>query len=526
MSFPDPSVYFVPCDRPLVQGDAETLRPLKGFRFGTYEELCERIEETMRMEKEISKLQEALEREKKRPRHRRRDQCSYFSKVPDSHRDIGPRMGNQYFTAATDSTRALPGSEYDRQALRSSTGLTSAPIAQRAIHEPSLSARLKGNDVVAFPDTGAAANFISLQYVRARGLAINLNARRRVKTAAGSIVSILGTVTLPFSFAGEPESHRLEFNVLRDAVHDVVLGSPFLKLTETMTRHVHRIKQKLREACSPRLCFLGSQQYVGGWANGTYVDAMPDTGAHVSVMSASFAREHGFAVNTAEIHQKDLEFADGSMATTMGIVEAVDWSFKTSQDSHWLEVYVLEGLQTDLILDNTFLIDTDAFVMHEDDFWVDDDNSSDDLWSISIIKLVDKALKGSRWEKPASSPGSAVPDDPEALWQLEKSDRLNAYRLARKQAQSMPEDQRRSFLKPHLAQWEYFLQSRPNNASMSQSSLSQVASSTSLTSGPAGAPVSNATSTPGTSGKTRFFSKLRGIKGKASSPAGTSSVAS
>lgn len=272
---------------------------------------------------------------------------------------------------------------------------------QRAIYEPSLSARLKGNDVLAFPDTGAAANFISLKYVRSRGLSINLEDRRRVKTAAGSLVSILGTVRLPFSFEGEQKSHWLEFNVLRNAVHDVVLGSPFLKLTETMTRHVHRIKQKLREACSPRMCFLGSQQYVRGWVNGTHVDAMPDTGAHVSVMSASFAQEHGFVVNTAETHRKELEFADGSMATTMGVVEAVEWKFGTSRDSHWLDVYVLEGLPTGLILDNTFLLDTDAFLMHEDDFWVDDDdNSLDDYWSISIIMLVDKALKGSRWGTP------------------------------------------------------------------------------------------------------------------------------
>ena len=152
--------------------------------------------------------------------------------------------------------------------------------------------------------------------------------------------------------------------MLRNAVHDVVLGSPFLNLTENTTRHV---------------------------------DAMPDPGAHVSVMSASFAQEHGFVINTAEIYQKDLEFADISMATTMGKAETVEWGFESSRDSHRLDVYVLEVLQTDLILDNTFLLDTDAFAVHEDDFWKDDDQSSDDYWSISIIMLVVKALKGSRW---------------------------------------------------------------------------------------------------------------------------------
>ena len=287
--------------------------------------------------------------------------------------------------------------------LQSRIGSKTVLAPQRAIYEPSLSATLKGNDVLAFPDTGAAANFISLQYVRSRGLSVNLEARRRVKTAAGSLVSILGTVTLPFSFEGERKSHRLEFNVLRNSIHDVVLGSSFLSLTETLTRNVHRIKQKLREALPPRLCFLGSQQYVSGWADGTYVDAVPDTGADVSVMSASFAEDHGFVVNTDEKHQISLAFADGSTATTIGVVENLQWKYDSSEDSHLLNVYVLEQLETDLILDYSFLCDTDAFIVYEDDFWVDDDNTSDDDWLISIIKLVDKALKGSRWEKPGNA---------------------------------------------------------------------------------------------------------------------------
>ena len=126
----------------------------------------------------------------------------------------------------------------------------------------------------------------------------------------------------------------------------------------------------------------------------------------------------------------------------------------------------------------------------------------------------------------ANSPSESVgPDDPESLWQLDKSDRSNAYRFAREQAQSMLEDQRQSFLESHLAQCEHSLQSRPDNASTSQSSLSQVATSTSSTSGSAGAPVSNVTLRTATSRETRFFSKLRGIKAKAPSPAGTSSLA-
>jgi len=282
------------------------------------------------------------------------------------------------------------------------TRVRTTPIAQRAIYEPSTSGRLQDEEILAFPDTGAAANFISLQYVRSRGLAVDLDtAKSHVRTGAGSLVSILGTVTLPFSFRCEREKHELEFNVVRSAVHDVVLGSPFLNLTETFTRHFHRIKQKLRDSCRPRICLLGSQQYVRGSANGIHVDAVPDTGADVSVMSAAFARQHGFVVNTADEHRISLVFADGSTATTIGLVEDVEWNYESSRDSYRLGVYVLEELQTDLILDYTFLFDTDAFVVYEDDFWVEDDDTSDgrSSWLISIIKLVGRTLHGSRWKQ-------------------------------------------------------------------------------------------------------------------------------
>lgn len=106
----------------------------------------------------------------------------------------------------------------------------------------------------------------------------------------------------------------------------------------------------------------------------------------------------------------------------------------------------------------------------------------------------------------ASSSGQGV-DDVDTLWKDEKHDKLNAYRLARQQAQGMTEDQRKVFLEPHLAQGKQFLESRPSRASASQSSISPVSSSPST---PVGAVVS---STP--SGQSSFLDKLRKLKQKA-----------
>lgn len=277
---------------------------------------------------------------------------------------------------------------------------------QRGIYEPYMSATLRGDTVSVFPDTGAAANFISLQYVRSRGLKFKLDSKRHAKTGTGALIKILGSVMLPFSFEGEAKSHRLEFNIMHNAIHDVVLGSPFLSLTETFTRHAYRIKERLRKACSPRICFLGAQQYVSGTVDGIYVDAVPDTGADVSVMSASFANQHNFTIDTTTEHQKLLAFADGSTVMTSGLIEDLDWKFGSSGITHQLEVYVLDDLETDLILDYTFLTEAEAFVVYEEDIWDIEDGTYDafgDGWLLSVIKLVDKALKGSRWKQSGKS---------------------------------------------------------------------------------------------------------------------------
>jgi hypothetical protein len=296
-------------------------------------------------------------------------------------------------------------------APKSSNAVTSTKPSikkTRFVYEPSLPARLNGREISAFPDIGAPANFIALRYVRDRGLSINFAARKLVKTPVGTTIIIIGTVILQFSFEDEckchTKSHRLEFNVINKPVRDVIVGSPFLDLTQTFTRNVHRIRQNLRKIRLPRICFLGSRQHVMGHVNGIHVDAMPDTGADVPVMSLSFAERHGFIVNTSPRHQTLLEFLNGSTANSIGVVD-VEWQFESSKTLHRIHAFVLKELQTDLILDNTFLHDTNAFISHEEDFstcicWR---RRFENYWMISIIKLVGSVLKYSKWRNSCKS---------------------------------------------------------------------------------------------------------------------------
>ena len=297
----------------------------------------------------------------------------------------GVEAQESWFTSAKELTDRKPevGTTFDwpnnghpplfgipsvKMQVAASQWVDSSGDRPRIVRETRLPSTLNGRDISAVPDVGAAANFIALRYVRSHGLTVNSAARKSVQTAVGSAVDIMGTVTLPFSFKDEERVHHLRFNVMREAVHDVIIGSPFLKLTKTYTRYKHRLQQMLREIRLPRLHFLGSHQYVQGWVHGACVDAVPDTGADVPVMSLAFAEQHGFEVITNAEHRILLQFADGSTATTVGMVRDMNWSFGSSEVQHHINVYVLEELQTDLILDNTFLYDTNAFVAHERDF--------------------------------------------------------------------------------------------------------------------------------------------------------------
>jgi hypothetical protein len=112
------------------------------------------------------------------------------------------------------------------------------------------------------------------------------------------MIDTIGMMTSLFSFAGERTTHTLLFNVLRTSMYDVVLGSSFLKATETLPRHAHWIGRRARDAFSYRVCAPGTPQNVSGQFKGVPVKAVPDAGAEVSLMSASFAVQQGFETNT------------------------------------------------------------------------------------------------------------------------------------------------------------------------------------------------------------------------------------
>jgi predicted aspartyl protease len=341
---------------------------------------------------------------------------------------LEPEYNREWHNAVAETKKLLALARDDANRLRGSIlrsrinqleQLVSDRSQSRPIYpasEPFIEGQLNETEISAFPDTGAAANFISLQYAEAHGLEIDRKSSSLVKLGNGSTVSTLGTTTALFSFAGEKTTRSLLFNVLRTSVYDVVLGSPFLQATETLTRYAHRIGRKCREAFSHRVCALGASQRVNGRLNGVHLDATPDTGSDVSLMPASLAARHKLKVNTDKQHLVLLEFADGSTARATGLVEDVEWAYGDTGIPYRIDVYVLPGLSVDLLFGYDFLHDTNAFVAHEADFWSGDDVEkqavADEVaitWLFWIIKLARKAVKDQRnWGSRKSSSHCSV----------------------------------------------------------------------------------------------------------------------
>lgn len=261
------------------------------------------------------------------------------------------------------------------------------------VYEPEIMCRLGRVEVAAFPDMGASRNIISYNYVLRHRLKINKSATTVTKTAAGSRIKTLGTVSLPISFAKETPVYVQEFHVLPKCCHNVILGNPFLRLTETFSRFAHRVGKKLRGILpAHRVCFTGSaKQWLAGCANNQSVLALPDTGSDICLMSLEYAQARGYHIDRDEEHRKRLEFVDGSTADTLGLVDDFEWKFKPSEPgAYHPNVYVLEGLHADVLLSYDFLMETQAFSVYAESFEDVGGIELDDVdaWDACFARLV------------------------------------------------------------------------------------------------------------------------------------------
>ncbi|KAL1632489.1 hypothetical protein SLS56_003568 [Neofusicoccum ribis] len=255
--------------------------------------------------------------------------------------------------------------------------------------------------ISAFPDSGSGFNIISKDLVSELGSRINKSGRQLLRLPQGKVWS-LGTVSLPFRFKDERTCYPLNFHVMEECVHSCVLGSKFLKATKTLTKYLaKRVTSRMVDIASlfrNRVCLLGSsQERLLGSVNGQAIGALADTGAYVNVISRSSAEQLGLEIKDGKDYRTELQFMDGSVASTSGMTLDVEWKFGTTGESpsHRLNFHVLENLPCDLILCENFLFENDVFSLYEDLFY-DHVSESNLLVEIAFIGFPRKTSKESQ----------------------------------------------------------------------------------------------------------------------------------
>ncbi|OCK95762.1 uncharacterized protein K441DRAFT_676645 [Cenococcum geophilum 1.58] len=279
---------------------------------------------------------------------------------------------------------------------------------------------LNGAQVMAFPDTGAEKNVISLDFAVRNKLDIRRDSQLKFQLPTGKVSRSVGTAYLPWQFANEPKVFKILFSVLPECTHDVIIGGKFLKFTQTLTKFARRIKMKLLPfppCLGAKL--LGSQrQRVWGSLDGERAVAVPDTGSDVMLVSTAYAMQRGFKISDQKDYRLELEFADGSRAFTRGLVKDVDWSFDDSDTSYQCDFHVLDNLPVDVVLSNDFLFDVNAFSEYDSSFFDADDVSAQGYVELSLVRQI--SWLGNRIQKIFSRKTQEVTDSNQGQWEEER----------------------------------------------------------------------------------------------------------
>lgn len=159
------------------------------------------------------------------------------------------------------------------------------------------------------------------------------SAGKPIRLPSGKTCRSLGAANISFNFHGEETVHALRCNVVASLEYSMIICYDFLQKTETLTRFFKKRIKEVATSCLHRfplhlmedISELNNMRArIDGFINGASVRAVPDTGSGIMAVSAAYVKRLGLKVDTAR--RTKVVFADGSAATTSGIVRAT-WGF-------------------------------------------------------------------------------------------------------------------------------------------------------------------------------------------------------
>lgn len=136
------------------------------------------------------------------------------------------------------NSQEAPGTEEPTDA-RSQSGEPAVSFSHRRLIA---SGSINGKNLDALADSGASFSVISQELAETLGLTVDQTSVISVCLPNGTIIQTMGKAEGIFNFLGEKESYRLLCIVLEKYIHPLVLGSQFLRVTQTLTKYTNRIK--------------------------------------------------------------------------------------------------------------------------------------------------------------------------------------------------------------------------------------------------------------------------------------------
>lgn len=227
---------------------------------------------------------------------------------------------------------------------------------------------LNGQKVLAFPDSGSAYNLLSCSYVNQQRITFEKQ-ESTITLPNGTEGQTIGSVELHWVFEDAPdEVHKLLFYVLKNCVHDVLLGKLFLEDTKLNTDNDSRIKQRivLGPPSSTGIiydCHLTGDilNSMSGNLNGLQSYVIPDSGCQVNAMSLAQALALGWD-GKYRGERGTFKFIDGSTALSLGAMRVM-WSPTGSEEKYELEFEIMENCKG-IIVGQKYLYGNRAFVKH------------------------------------------------------------------------------------------------------------------------------------------------------------------
>ena len=285
---------------------------------------------------------------------------------------------------------------------------------------------INGIEVHALADTGADNNFMNEHFSRELHLGpvlFSSDERPSFVMGHGGRVQAIGKVTISWNFKNDirKDCQSITFYILPECIFELMIGGFFLLKTATMTVNRHRLSRMPtpRMALAVRMVNLcGSPgRRLKGILNLKGCSALPDSGAEPNLLSYEYAKQRGWLPNIFPGPESSrlLLFADGSTKRTEGQL-SLAWSF----DDRWDIAFpddgskivvtfdVLYGCPHDVILGQSFLEETDAFIKHGESF---EDLYLDDtsglflvIWAYNHFSLSDIKAKLSKKNNHSSKP--------------------------------------------------------------------------------------------------------------------------